>query len=109
MIRATILHNRAGEAVGFAVKNHGDPVVCAAVSMLTLNTVNSIEKLTALTRQDFNCFWNDDGGFIVFALKRSSLRSTGAGLLLDALVLGLYDVSTQYPNDIQFDSRSISG
>ena len=107
MIKATILHNRDGRAVGFAVKSHGDPIVCAAVSMLVLNTVNSIERLTAVTTDDFNCEWNAGGGFIVFALKRSSLRNTGAGLLLDALVLGLSDVSKQYPNDIQFDSRPI--
>ena len=109
MIQATILYNREGAPVGFAVKSHGDPVVCSAVSMLTLNTVNSIAKLTSLSENDFYCQWDEAGGFLLFALKRSSQRNTGAGLLLDALVLGLSDVSRQYPRDIKFDSKPISG
>jgi len=107
MIKATILHNKEGMAVGFTVKCHGDPIVCSAVSMLVINTVNSVQKLTPITEEDFHCKWNHSGGFIGFALRRTSLRDTGAGLLLDALVLGLDSVSKQYPNDIKFDSKPI--
>ena len=108
MINATILCNRQGLAVGFAVKYHGSPIVCSAVSALVINTVNSIQKLTAVIEEDYCCKWNERGGFVIFALKRSSLRNTGAGLLLDALVLGLNSISQQYPNDIDFDSKPIS-
>jgi len=107
MIKATILHNNEGMAVGFIVKSHGNPIVCSAVSMLVINTVNSIQMLTALTEADY-CFKCNDSGFIAFALRRSSLRNTGAGLLLDALVLGLDSVNAQYPKDIKFDTRHVS-
>ena len=107
MIKAVILHNREGMAVGFVVKCHGDPIVCSAVSMLVINTVNCLQNLTPLTEDDYRLKWNTKGGFIGFGLVRSGLRSTGAGLLLDALVLGLSSVSEQYPNDIKLDSRHV--
>jgi len=107
MINATILHNNEGMAVGFTIKSHGDPIVCSAVSMLVINTVNSIQKLTAITEEDYYLKCNE-GGFIGFALRRSSLRNAGAGILLDALVIGLDSVSEQYPKDINFDTRHVS-
>jgi len=107
VIVATILHNKDGLSVGFTVKCHGVPIVCAAVSMLAINTINSMDKLLGLTEQDYYCKWNDEGGFIGFALRRASLRTTGAGLLLDALVLGLSDVSERYPQDIRFECKPI--
>ena len=77
--------------------------------MLAINTVNSIEKLTELTEgQDFNCRWVKQGGFIGFMLKSSDMRDFGAGILLDTLVLGLSDLSRQYPNDITFSNRFIN-
>jgi len=100
MIKATILHNKEGLAVGFKVENHGDTHVCAAVSMLTINTVNSITKLTDVSEDDVIANWDDAGGFLEFKLKNVGQRNSGAGLLLDALVLGLTDVSQEYPKDI---------
>ena len=81
------------------VKNHGQTHVCAAVSMLVINTVNSIEKLTLDTK--FTCDWDDGGGYIKFLLDDENQRNTGAGILLDTLSLGLTDVSQEYPKDIK--------
>jgi len=104
MINATIFcdttsENSEGLVIGFKVKNHGDTHVCAAVSMLTINTVNSIEKLTTL--KDFDVKWDESGGYLEFKLHDSSFRNTGAGLLLDALVLGLTDVAQEYPQELE--------
>jgi len=107
MIRATIFHCNDGLAVGFTVKCHGDPIVCSAVSMLAINTLNSIEKLTPLKQADFRAMWNKNGGFIAFALKRPQLRDTGAGILLDSLVLGLHSVCEQYPKDLKIAIRKV--
>ena len=100
MIKATIYHDGEGATVGFKIKNHGEPIVCAAVSMLVINTVNSIEKLTPLTKLDFDCQWDNAGGHLQFMLNSPGLRSSGAGLLLDALVLGLDSIKGQYPTEI---------
>ena len=85
----------AGQFTAFTVKNHGDSYVCSAVSMLVLNTVNCIE---ALTEQAFDCDYDNDGGYIRFAL--TAPRLDGAGILLDAMLFGLKSVQEQYPDEI---------
>ena len=94
------IHRSAGQSVGFTVKNHGTSHVCAAVSMLVINTVNSIESLTRLGASGFACKHEDAGGFITFSLNKSSPRDAEAGLLLDALVLGLCSVRDEHPSEI---------
>ncbi|MCL2378830.1 MAG: ribosomal-processing cysteine protease Prp [Defluviitaleaceae bacterium] len=95
MILAEVAHSDDGNITAFTVKNHGNSYVCGAVSMLVLNTINSIE---ALTSQLFDCDYNADGGYIKFALKGP--RDSGAGLLLNAMLLGLKSVREQYPDEI---------
>ena len=92
---AETAYDSEGRLTGFTVRNHGSSYVCGAVSMLVLNTVNSIE---ALTNQPFNCFYNEGGGYIRFALK--GRRTSKAGLLLDAMLLGLKSAQQQYPDEI---------
>ena len=45
MIEATVLKEQ-DSPVGVRVLNHGDPIVCSAVSILMLNCANSIEEFT---------------------------------------------------------------
>ena len=52
MILAGVTKDADGKITAFTVQNHGESYVCSAVSMLVLNTVNSIE---ALTGQQFDC------------------------------------------------------
>ena len=66
------------------------------MSMLVINTVNSIE---ALTGESFTCDYKEDGGFIRFAL--SSAPGRESSLLLDAMVLGLRSVKERYGNEIK--------
>ena len=106
MIKAVILHNNSGMAVGFTVKSHGDPKVCAAVSALVINAINSIFDLCAISEGDVFCKMNDNG-FVGFCLKRSSQRTSHVGLLLDSLVIALSGMSRQFPKDVAFDSMSV--
>jgi len=103
MINATIIRNDAQQTVGFKVKNHGETSVCAAVSMLVINTVNSIETLTTIGKSGFRCDYNENGGFFTFSLKNKEHRDAQAGLLLDALVLGLTSAKDAYPGEIKLD------
>jgi len=100
MINAKIMRNGNGQIIGFTVKNHGETHVCAAVSMLVINTVNSIESLTILGADGFECSYNAEGGFLTFSLKDHEPRDAQAGLLLDALELGLYSVRDEHPSEI---------
>jgi len=98
MIKATITRDKIGNISGFTVTNHGDSLVCAAVSMLVLNTVNSLE---AFAEDDFHCDYNEEGGFLAFALKNPATGSCCAQTLLNALALGLSSTNEQYAGSIK--------
>lgn len=95
MISVNLRCDESGHIYAFTAQNHGATLVCAAVSLLALNTVNSIE---ALTEADFSCEYKEDGGFIQFALNGAPEHD--AGLLLDAMALGLRSVRDRYPDEI---------
>jgi hypothetical protein len=85
---------------GFKVSDHGDPVVCSAVSALCINTVNSIEQFTEL---DFSLDAAQDGGDMSFTVPclQDGGRDDGASLLLNSLVLGLKQIELDYSNDLK--------
>ncbi len=74
---------------GFA--DEGEDIVCSAVSILVINTFNSIERFTD---DDFRLDAAEDGGYMsmVFFEKLSD-RSQ---LLLDSMILGLDEIQKQY-------------
>lgn len=84
------------EYVGFSSKGHagyaeaGYDIICAAVSVLTVNTINSIEKFTEdafkAEAADGMVRWK----FTEFPLSKETK------LLMDSLVLGLYDIQENY-------------
>ena len=83
--------------VSFTSKGHagyapeGQDIVCAAVSALIINAVNSIMKFTA---DELDVREKD--GFVSFRFKKPvSERGT---LLMDSLVLGLTEIEHSYQN-----------
>ena len=97
MISVIINKNRNNEYVSFSCKghagfdSHGKDVVCAAVSMLVINTINSIDTLTNCK---FDAEEDETTGFIKVVFKESV--SKDAALLLDSMVLGIEQVSQNY-------------
>ena len=99
MISVTLRRNTKGRIYGYSVLDHGETDVCAAVSLLALNTANSIE---ALTHETFHCDYNPEGGFLQLELPhvKNGHDSPHADLLLEALALGLRSVKENYHNEI---------
>ena len=97
MIRAELIKDKQGSIRGFDISNHGQSKACAAVSMLAINTVNSIESFT----EDDVMYEYDEksGGYLKFALS-SKTPSEGTAVLLKALELGLTHVQELYPKEI---------
>ncbi len=94
MIHVTIYQNKRREYTGFTTyglagfSDEGQDIVCAAVSVLIINTVNAIEKFT----EDKTSLVSDDAeGVIDYSLKERPSKE--AELLLDTMVLGLRDMS----------------
>lgn len=75
---------------GFAA--YGNDIVCAAVSVLVINTINSIE---AFTEDTFENAVHQEKDVVTFGLTSNPV-SEKAELLLESLVLGLTSIAEEY-------------
>ena len=89
MTKVTIYKNEKNECVGFRVSGHagyaeeGEDIVCAAISILVINTMNAIETFTDAI---FSQQADETQGVIEFHITKQTKETT---LLLDTMVLGL--------------------
>ena len=99
MIHVTIYENQKHEYTAFNCIGHagfaeaGEDIVCAAVSVLVINTINSIERFVS---DGFDIVTNEESGLIDFSLKEN--YSKEAVLLIRSMVLGLQGIQNNYGN-----------
>ncbi|MGL6197785.1 MAG: ribosomal-processing cysteine protease Prp [Lachnospiraceae bacterium] len=92
MIHITIYQNAESKCIGFRSEGHaeyeeqGQDIVCAAVSVLVINTINSIETFT----DDKFVINSAESGFLDFRI--SGVPSPEASLLLNSMNLGLTEM-----------------
>ena len=90
MIRVTIYQNEKKECAGFKAFGHagynseGQDIVCAAASVLMINTINSIE---AFADDKVTLVSDDTEGLIDYQFQSKPTKE--AALLLKAMLLGL--------------------
>lgn len=97
MIHVSIqTHNQNYKAVfstGHAeYAEQGEDIVCSAVSVLLINTANSLEKFT-----DSFLGSDSDDGVLSIVLKDNP--DDKAKLLIDSLILGLTGIQNEYGNE----------
>ncbi len=86
-----------GIYTGFEVSGHagyaeaGEDIVCAAISMLVINTINSIETFT---EDGFSCEADPETGYIKFQFEDAICKDSE--LLMNSMLLGLQGVEEQY-------------
>ncbi|MDN2452375.1 ribosomal-processing cysteine protease Prp [Lactobacillus sp. UCMA15818] len=104
MIKASFIY-RKNRLIGFKIKGHaesgeyGQDIVCAAVSTLSISTVNGLEQLAkAKLYVDSDEL---DGGFMRAQLDDSAIDNEAAQLLLANFKLGISDVATSYSDYIK--------
>ncbi len=97
MINVSIYKNADNLITGFQLSGHADyseygsDVVCAAVSALVINTINSIENFTSAK---FRLEQNEKKGFMEFHVI--SPMESNTNLLLSSLALGLQGIADEY-------------
>lgn len=107
MTTVDVFRDEKGRFLGFDLYGHaddeavrGEDVVCAAISALAINTVNSLE---VLAKADISCREGAEGGELSCRFNR--LPDEKASLLVDSLLLGLDSVRKAYGGeyiDIRF-------
>lgn len=101
MIKVTVCRNKEGCISKVSLSGHagfaeeGSDIVCAAVSMLVLNTVNAIEEFTDT---GFRCEADEGmGGFLEISFSDISEDADhDACLLLKCMAKGLLDLEQEY-------------
>ena len=97
MIQVTIFQDSDNLIRGIELDGHagydeeGHDIICAAVSALAINAVNSVEEFT---NDVFTGEAAEDGGFLSFHLTEQI--SAESKLLMDSLVLGLQNIKDEY-------------
>ena len=100
MIRVTFYETSSGMLKKMKFEGHaeyaelGSDIVCSAVSMLFINTLNSIEKFTSC-KFDMVESKKNNGYEVTFVDEPND----DAKLLIDSLKLGLDAVTKQYGNE----------
>ena len=96
MTKITIYKSKEGNYTRFTCSGHsgyaesGSDIVCASISILVINTINSMELL-AKEKMDVN--ENEDEGYI--DCKFLYKLSDEAKLLMDSMILGLESIAEQ--------------
>ncbi len=98
MTKITIFRDSDNVVRRFCIEGHagfdkaGKDIVCSAISMLTLNTINALEKLTD---DGFKVDADEKKASISFELTQDE-PSKEAVVLLEALVMGYVGVNNEY-------------
>ncbi len=98
MVHVTVYDNEDGQYMGFVFQGHagfgeaGQDIVCAGVSALLINAVNSVESLAG---DSFRYKEHEDEETVIFFLTSDPI-SEKAALLLKSLVLGLQGIEHEY-------------
>lgn len=97
MTKVIIRKSRNGEYKGFTCKGHsgfaekGHDIVCASVSVLIINAVNSMEELA---EEDMEVSADEPAGIIRCRINRP--LSEKGKLLMDSMILGVSKIAEQY-------------
>lgn len=110
MIRSTVWRDKQGRIGRFSVKGHADSaeygqdIVCAAVSMLVTNAINSSEKFLGV------CLVADEqvgpGDVDCTVPASSGADDDKLQLLLEAMVFGIQQVAEAYPDFVKVSERN---
>ena len=97
MTHVSIIKTRNGGYKGFNCIGHsgyadaGEDIVCAAISVLVINTINSLDQLAG---EKFKLVTNEEEGLIDCRFEKNINEKSK--LLLDSMVLGLEEIKKQY-------------
>ena len=110
MIHVVIYQNEKEECTGFQTEGHaeyadpGQDIVCAAVSMLVINTINAVDLYTD---DEASLISDEESGMISWNLQQRPSAETD--LLLKTMILGLRQMAydDNYAEYIQLNFEEV--
>lgn len=90
--------------IGFKLDGHasfriyGYDIVCAAISCLSINTINSLQEIA---HKEVDVYQGN--GFVEYRLRcKPSVQSN---ILLESARLGYISISEEYPNNVTYERK----
>ncbi|HEU4963130.1 MAG TPA: ribosomal-processing cysteine protease Prp [Bacilli bacterium] len=111
MIRSTVWRDKQGRIRRFHVTGHaeaaeyGEDIICAAVSVLVTNAINSSEKLLGVHIADDPDIAPGDVKVDIPTLP--SLLDEKLQLLFEAMVYGIQQVAESYPDFVRIFAKPL--
>jgi uncharacterized protein YsxB (DUF464 family) len=109
MTLVTFYKNSQNTIVGFRTEGHagyadaGYDIVCAAISILVINTINAVEKFT-----DIDCdIISDEEEAVISLMAKPVILSNEFKVLLDALELGLSSIAADNANYLSITTKEV--
>ena len=111
MIEASIYRNKNFEICGFQLNGHagfaeeGSDIICSAVSMLVINSLNAIEKFTS--EHIIICTNEEVTGHIECELPeiKAGGHNHDVELILETMLLGLNQIENEYSCYIKINDK----
>ncbi|MCL6445359.1 MAG: ribosomal-processing cysteine protease Prp [Alicyclobacillus sp.] len=106
MIRLVVEEDQ-GRIVRFRVSGHagyadaGQDIVCAAVSVLVTNAINSMERFLQVQPTIA-----EHGAALDCRIPEPAVQDAGVQLLLRSMVFGVEQTADQYPKNVRIEWRS---
>ena len=112
MIKVTVYkdsndHYKGFRCIGYAeYAEPGEDIVCSAVSVLVINTINAIDEFTSVP---YTVDTDEDSGFIDLCLSEDSNDDIyhDAALLLDTMVMGLQSIEETHSEFIHLEIEEV--
>ena len=108
MINVTVYKDKNDHYRGFRCDGHaeyaelGEDIICSAVSVLVINTVNAIEQLT---EDEFSVGADQESGLIDVDFPH--ILSHDASLLVDTMIMGLQSIEETHSEFIHLEIEEV--
>jgi uncharacterized protein YsxB (DUF464 family) len=108
MTNIKLYARKGGDIFGLQVKGHagfgvrGTDVVCASVSILVINTVNSIQKFTS-----DKCHEKVNARKATIDFEIDGEVSSESRLLINSMRLGLDNIAAEYPGNVKITVEEV--
>ena len=97
MTKITIKKTGTGDYAGFTCEGHagyadkGQDIICAAISILTINTINSLDLLV---KEPMNTVHDEESGMISVSFDK--IPGEKSRLLMESYILGISEIFNKY-------------
>lgn len=115
MIKVKILRNSEGNIAGYNVEGHsgysrkGRDIVCAAVSILTQNSLIALHEVCGVDEENIKYYIDDKKGILKVLLQGNlnEVQRNNVYIVLSTMELGIKNLMESYPENVRLEDEEV--